>query len=77
MPSSGCSALHGVNPNLKKMFKIRNYANPKIVWSIFEPHLNYSSIVWATSGSINTILSFKKKALKIISFKPEESDLVG
>ena len=57
------------------MFQIRNYVNSKILRSIYfailESRLNYSSLVWAqNSGSIKCLVILKKKALRIINFKP-------
>ena len=43
------------------LFKIRNYANPKIIrsiyFAIFESHLNYFYLVWTqNSGSIKQLV---------------------
>ena len=51
------------------LFKIRNFVNPKILrstyFSIFESHLNYSSLVWGQNpGSIKRLIILQKKTLE-------------
>ena len=51
------------------LFKIRNYVNPKNLWSIyfaiFESQLNYFSLVWArNSGSMKGLIIFQKMPLE-------------
>ena len=42
-----------------------------LYFAIFEPHLNYSSLVWAQHyGSIKRLIILQKRVLRIINFKP-------
>ena len=54
--------------------KVRQFVNEKTLISIyraiFDPHLNYASIVWSqTKSLINRVFTIQKKAIRSIHFK--------
>ena len=60
------------------LFTIRNYVNQKelrsIYFAIFDSHLNYANFIWAqNSNAIQQIIILQKKAIKTISFQPQNS----
>ena len=61
--------------------KIRHYVNKDIIrsiyFSIFSSHNSYCCQVWGQKGNyhLNKILSLQRSALRIITFKPFQSDV--